>query len=384
MDQENRIRILVIDDDKGFSRLMDRMLTNEGFDPSVAHTGEEGLNMLRVVKPQMLLVDLMLPGMDGFEVVRRVRQMAELKGIPILMLTALTDRESRVAGYAAGVDDYLTKPFEPKDLIYRVRSLLANAEARHKPHLALGQSSRVIVFFSGKGGVGKTTISTNLAIAIQKVTQSRVLLFDADFSFGDVGVHLNVSGDPTVLDLVAQGMDMDVEAVREAVISHSSGISVLLSPPRPQQGELVTTEALGRVFPLLRQLFEYIIIDGQPAYDDRMLYILEQADDIMLVVTPEVGPIRNTSLFLDLAEMLELDKPSIHLILNRSNSRVGIEMGDIQRILKHPISYRIISGGRAVVVSVNQGIPLLTSQPDHPLAQQITEMAKHLTGSTKT
>ncbi len=380
MNQTSKTRILVVEDDRGSGRLLERILTTHGYEVTLSLTGEDGFDKVVRWKPHLLITDLLLPGMDGYTLVRQVRQRSETHTLPVLMLTSLSDRSSKIEGFEAGADDYLNKPFEPDDLIYRVKSLLARAEARAQPGLALGQRSRVIVFFSGKGGVGKTTIAANLAIALYQQTRKRVILFDADFSFGDVGVHLNLPNQPNVFDLVPEGHNLDVEVVRQVLLPHPSGIFVLLGPPRPQQGEQITAAMIGQLLPLLAELGDFIVIDGQPAYDERMLLLLERADDIMLVVTPEVGPIRNTSLFLDLAEMLDLPRHRIHILLNRADSRVGIESTDIERILKHPIEHHIMSGGRGVVLSVNQGVPLIFTHAEHPLSRQITLIAQQLTG----
>jgi pilus assembly protein CpaE len=231
--------------------------------------------------------------------------------------------------------------------------------------------------FGSKGGVGKTTIATNLAVALRQHTRQRVALFDADLFFGDVGVHLNLPTVRTILDMIQSLDGADPEQAEQVLVPHPSGVRVLLSPFRPEEGELITPESIERILEFLRQHYDYIVVDCQPSYDDRMLRILESADEVLMVVTPEVGPLKNTSLFLDLAVRLGYSLDKINVALNRFNSNVGIGPEEIERTLQHEVAFRIISGGRPVVLSVNRGVPLVIEQPDHPFSVQIMRIADH-------
>jgi pilus assembly protein CpaE len=373
-----RSHILVVDDDRALAELLRRILLREGYDVTVAHTGEDALEHIHTQTFDVALLDVMLPGMDGYSVCRRIRQDPAIKNIPVLMLTAKGDIADRIAGFEAGADDYLTKPFQPKELAFRVRALVGRrTENTGTRPLVDEKQGYVVAVFGSKGGVGKTTIATNLAVAVRERCKRKVALFDADFFSGDVGVHLNVPTICTILDMLESASALDSSVAERVMVPHTTGVNVLLSPFRPEEGQNVTEEDIKIVLDFLATLYDFVIIDCQPSYDERMMRILRRADDVLVVVTPEVGPLKNTSLFFDWATRLNLPMDRLKIAVNRFNSNVGIGSDEIERTLQHEVMFRIISGGRAVVSSVNRGIPLVVEQPEHPFSMQIARIADY-------
>ncbi len=369
--------ILVVDDDRALAELLRRILVKEGYDVTVVYTAEEAFQKCKDEAFAVALVDVMLPAMDGYTLCRTLRQHPDIKALPILMLTAKGDIADRIAGFEAGADDYLTKPFQPKELAFRVRSLLARAQTPIASSATDTGRGYVLAVFGSKGGVGKTTIATNLAVSLRERSHHRVALLDADFFSGDVGVHMNLPTISTILDLTQHDGALEPALADQVMVPHPSGVHVLLSPFRPEEGNDVTPQQLGAVVDFLAGLYEYVVVDCQPSYDQRMLGVLERADDVLLVVTPEVGPLKNTSLFLEWAARLKFPLSKMNIVVNRFNSNVGIGSEEIERTLQHEVSFRIISGGRPVVMSVNRGVPLVIEQPEHPFSMQVMRIADH-------
>lgn len=375
MSHQTQARILIVDDDRALSELLRRILVSAGYDAAVSATGEDAYNKILRQRHDLIIVDVMLPGMDGYGLSRRLRQNAATRSVPILMLTARGDIADKIAGFEAGADDYLTKPFQPQELLYRIKSLLARVPASAQPKSESRGRGRLLVFFGTKGGVGKTTIAVNLAIGLHQRSGKRVALFDADLSFGDVGVHLNLPTVRSVLDLTEHIDELEPGLAEQVLLPHASGIRVLLSPFRPEAAEVITPDHMGRLLDFLAGLYDFVIVDCALSYEDRMLEVLEHADDILLIVTPEVGALKNTSLFLDLAIKLGLSLDQIHIVLNRANSNVGIGSEEIEHTLKQRVEFRLVSAGRPVVYSVNRGVPLMIEQPEHVFSQQILQIA---------
>lgn len=380
MNDHTQTRILLVDDDAAIANLLRTLLTGLGYQLTVARTGEEALTQAQRQPPDLVLLDVLLPGMDGYTLCRKLRQHPATCNVPILMLTARAETADKLAGFNAGADDYLTKPFEPQELVYRVRALLARAHPS-PPFAEQGyrhesRQGRIVAVFGAKGGVGKTTIAVNLAIALARDGKTQVALMDGDFFFGDVGVHLNLSPSRSIVDLLEHVDDLDEIVLNRVLIRHESGVRVLLAPYHPEQAEQIGEEHVRKILRALAAAFDCLVVDCQASYDDLTLTILEQADQIMLVLTPEIGPVKNTSVFFDLAAKIGIEQSRIQLVLNRADSEVGIAPSEIERALQKPVVLRLKSGGRAVVLSVNRGLPIVMHQPQHPFSQQILRVAE--------
>lgn len=375
-------KILVVDDDATILKLLELVLRQAGYTVLTAKSGEDGLQVAQTQKPDVAILDVMLPGMNGYTLCRRLRQNSATALMPILMLTAQAETRDKLAGFEAGADDYLTKPFDPEELVARLRVLLARTQPVYAAKTESPKRGALWAVFGAKGGVGKTTIATNLAVALAKQPGARVALLDADFSFGDVAAHLNLSPSRTILDLVPRVYDLDEELLGRVLIQHESGVRVLLGPYRPQDAELITAEALQMILQRLTETYDYVIVDCPSHYDDLTLLILERAEQIVMVLTPEIGPIKNTATFMEVAARLEIPTPRIRIVLNRANSEVGIAAPEIERALQMQIPLRLISGGRPVVLSVNHGKPIVMQQPQHPFSQQIARIGEMLRAPT--
>ncbi|MGE5264388.1 MAG: response regulator [Acidobacteriota bacterium] len=371
-------RILIVDDDETTRKLLTLVLTGEGFHVIETNTGQDAYTQAVRQPPDLAILDVMLPGMDGYTLCRRLRQNPATASLPILMLTCKDEIADKIAGFEAGANDYIIKPFHPKELAYRVKSLLVRVQSPFATTLAHPPRGRTIAVFSAKGGVGKTLLSTNLAIAFQQRSGKRVALFDADFYFGNVGVQLNLPPGRSILDLIPHIDDLEPVLMDQVLAPHTSGVRVLMSPFRPEQAELITPDHIRKVMKYLSEQFAFVLVDCQANYEERTLAVLESADDILLIVTPEIGPLKNMRLFFEVADKLGLDSGRFQIVLNRFDSNVGIKPDEIEHALQRPIQFRVGSGGRPVVLSTNRGIPIVFEQPNYALSQQIFRMAEAL------
>lgn len=368
--------LLIVDDDDTVAEMLELVLRGAGYEVRRAASGEEALQQIYKNLPDALICDVLLPGIDGYTLCKRVRQHPLTKTLPILMLTAQGDISAKIAGFEAGANDYLAKPFEPQELVYRVKNILARTTI--ETPAAPVQRGKVITVFGAKGGVGKTTIAVSVALALRLRSRRRVVIVDADLTFGDVAVHLNIAPTRSIIDIVRSGDEIEQEMVKQVLLSHPSGLQALLAPPRPEEAELVSAEHMTRILDLLAVNADYVVVDCQTSYDDRTLSVFDRTDHVLLVITPEIGPLKNTSLFLGLANQLGIDPRAISIVLNRSNSGVGIGVNEIERVLRRKINFHVMSGGQPVVTAVNRGTPLILEQPKHPFVQQILYLADQM------
>ncbi len=374
MSEEMQVRVLIVDPDAASAALVQRAL-DPGWDIAHVRTGEEAYASALRQPPDLVITEAVLPGMSGYDLTRNWRRNPATSTLPVLMLTVKSEIGDKVAGFEAGVDDYVTKPFQDAELLYRIKNLVARSRAAVPIQPVTRKRGRIITIFGTKGGVGKTTLSVNLALALQRKTRGRVVLVDADFFFGDIPLHLGLAPTTTMLDLVSRIDQLESELVEKVLITHSSGLRVLMAPAQPEQAEQVTAMHMEHILDCLSEMYDYVLVDCHPNYDDRNLLLLEKADQILFVVRPELGPLKNMGVFFNLALKLGLDPNKIHIVLNRAGSKSGIEVSQIEKSFKSRVAFRMISGGRTVVQSVNRGVPLMIDKPNHPLSKQILNVA---------
>jgi pilus assembly protein CpaE len=289
----------------------------------------------------------------------------------------------------AGARQFLTKPFTTDELLDAIRQVyrLDAGKRRNFQYQAIGagavpksedgtEQGRIFCIFSPKGGVGRTTIATNLAVALRQLTNKKVALVDGSLFFGDVGVMLHLPNPKTIIELVTRINELDEDLLRDVMIPHSSGIKVLLAPLQPQDGELIQAAHVTRILQELRRAFDYIIIDTWPSFSEPVLAMTDMADRILLVMTLELPAIKNVKGFLDICEKLDYPADKVLLVVNRGDSKLGIRTESVEETLRKKIAANICSDGRAVTTSINQGVPLVISGRDTQFSKDITALAR--------
>ncbi len=368
-------KVLVIDDDASVQRLLQYALKQEGYDVVVSGSGEEGLRLWRSEAPSLILLDATLPDVDGFEVATRIRaDEAAANHTPVIMLTADRDVQARVRALRSGADDYLIKPFHPAELLARMKSLMA----RFSPTDALvGRPplGRIHAYYGAKGGVGTTTIAINAAIALQSLGR-RVCLVDGNLQFGDHRVFLDLGLDRrSIVDLVsAPAMDSDL--VRTIVQPHESGIDLLLAPPSPESAELVTAAHMHQILELLREMYDYIIVDIDKRLDDVNLMVLDVAETIFAVMTADLSCLKNVRLVLETIVHLGYESGKLKLVLNRSNAFTGINVKSAEGALRRPIEFQIVNEYRGAISALNTGAPFMADKADSVLGRSVLDFAR--------
>ena len=372
-------QILVVNNDPFMTNTLQKSLEQIGCEVIFCASAEEALEQMKRELPQLVILYVALSGLNGVELCKTLRKNPATRSIPIFMLSTKGDVADKIAGFEAGIDDYMVKPFEILELVYRVKNLLSRStQVAAKPEMNQAKRGKVITVFAPKGGVGKTTIATNLAVALHKLSGKHVVILDADFSFGLVGVNLNISSPHNILTLIDNFADMDKDLVQQVLIQHESGIHVLLCPLQPENAEKINAEHIGSILDILSELYSYVVVDCHASYDERTMVMLDKSAIILLIVTPEIGPLMSTSRFLDLLERLDMHSERIQLVLNRCDSKVGYEKMGIERALKIKVKYLLVSGGREVSISGNKGVPLVMHLPNHPFSLGMIDMAKHI------
>jgi pilus assembly protein CpaE len=239
-------------------------------------------------------------------------------------------------------------------------------------------SGKLVTVFAGKGGCGKSTMATNLAVAIAAGGARRVLLIDLDLSFGDVAIMLQLVPERSMADAVPMAGRLDETGLRSLLVPFGPGVDTLLAPAGPADGERVSRELVAELIEVARRVYDYVIVDTPPFFSDQVLAALDVSDWYVLLATPDIASLKNLRLTLDMFDLLEYPADRRVVLLNRADARVGLTPTDIQRVVRAPIVGHVPST-RDVPTSVNRGVPLALEDPNHAVSRAIRDIAaKHL------
>jgi len=393
------IKVLIVDDIPDTRENLRKLLA---FEPDievvgVAGTGREAITVATQTKPDVVLMDINMPDMDGITATKAIT--VAVRRTAVVIMSVQSEPGYLRQAMLAGARDFLTKPISSEELYTTIRRVYeGNAAAQDyveqvpAPTASSPKSAEkragaghILVVYSPQGGSGSTTIATNLASALMR-KDTRVLLIDCNFQFGDVDAFLNVQSQLNISDLTKAVNDLDQEIIDNVLVTHPSGLKVLVAPPHPEQAYDIAAEDVKQLVLFLSDIYDYIVIDTSTQYDDLTLKLFEIASRIVLVSNPTIPAIRNTRKMLDIFDNLE--KPAnlsdkIEFVLNRVVNEKEKNSGtvpaeSIEKHLKHPIAGQIPLDERAVLASVNQGVPLVAKLKQRSPGRELMELAEHV------
>jgi len=388
----DRIQVLIVDD---ISETRDHLAKLLGFEPDVevvgtASSGADAIEQATKLLPDVILMDINMPDMDGIAATERLS--AQVPSAAVVMMSVQGEADYLRRSMLAGAREFLVKPFSSDELTASIRQVYSREKEKAGRAAVAASIARtnsspteeglVVAVFSPKGGVGRTTIAVNLAVAAAAELGKKVTLVDGSFQFGDVAVLLNLNPkDKSMSDLVPeleQGGDPD--SVDSYTVSHSSGIKVLLAPPSPEMAELITPSGVKHVIAILRTRNELVVVDCGAWFNDTILGILDLADVVLTVLTLEITSIKNIRLFLEVAEQLGYSH-KIRLVLNRADTTLGIRVADVEHSIGRKVDHTIVSDGRAVVYALNRGVPFVLSNRESQVSQDVLRLATAIIGT---
>ncbi len=394
----DRIKVLIVDD---ISETRDHLTKLLGFESDIdvvgaAASGAEAITMAVALVPDVVLMDINMPDMDGIATTELLAMKCPTAAVVMMSVQGEADYLRR--SMLAGAREFLVKPFSSDELTASIRQVWSrerDKQSRIAAPIAAaaaagggsggapgGEPGIVVAVFSPKGGVGRTTIAVNLAVAAASLGGRRVALMDASFQFGDVGVLLNLNPkNKSIADLAAQLESGEPDDLDNYVINHSSGIRVLLAPSSPEQAELITAAHARRVVERLRVEHDLVVVDCPSSFNDATLAILDSADLILTLLSLEITSIKNMRLFLEVAEQLGYPPGKIRLVLNRADSTLGIRVADVEHSIGRKVDHTIVSDGRSVVYALNRGVPFFLSNREAQVSQDVLRLATAVVGT---
>ena len=392
----DQIRVLIVDD---IPETRDHLTKLLGFESDIevvgsAASGVEAIDLALRLNPDVVLMDINMPDMDGITATERLS--AEVPDAAVVMMSVQGEADYLRRSMLAGAREFLVKPFSSDELTASIRQVYSReAEKASRraatPVMASGggggtesggdKDGQIVAVFSPKGGVGRTTVAVNMAIAAATELGKSVVLMDGSFQFGDVGVLLNLNPkNKSIADLVPELEAGEPESLDTFVINHSAGIRVLLAPPSPEMAELITPTAVKRVLEALRRQHDLVIVDCTSWFNETTLSILDSADVVLTMLSLEITSIKNMRLFLEVADQLGYEQGKVKLVLNRADSSLGIRVTDVENSIGRKVDHTIVSDGRSVVYALNRGVPFFLSNREAQVSQDILRLAAAVTG----
>lgn len=370
-------KILVVDDDPSALRLIGYTLRREGYEVATTTDGMEALTLVRQERFDLILLDIMMPGMDGYEVCRRLRANPRTAGIPVIMLTARSMVKDKVSGFRSGTDEYITKPFLPQELVSRVRALLLRASLSQAG--TQRPSGKTLALVGAKGGVGTTTLAVNLACLLARGGQA-VILADLSATPSASMQMLNVEPSQSVHTLLSEKRsDLSARHLEPFLVEVASGLWVLPSPASGCIPTLVPEAAdLGVLCSQLASLAEVLVLDLGCALHLPTRDLLGQADKVVLVSeSTRLGLALLQEGWQRLASLLpDLSRAEL-VMVNRTREPASIRAPDVERAVGRDALF-VVAVPELAEEALAAHIPISTAQPESLYALQVKELAHRL------
>jgi pilus assembly protein CpaE len=369
-------KILVVDDDIDSLKLIGLMLQKKGYGIVAANSGAQAIDKAAVETPNLIILDVMMPDLDGYEVTRQLRANAATKDIPVILFSAKARVDDKVAGFEAGADDYITKPTHPAELISRVQALLARYAS---PQAAAARDAAIFAFLAAKGGVGTSTLAVNVAVALAQRTET--VLLDYRPGMSSTGLALGFSRSTGLANLATKHPStLDEEAISSELVTHDSGLKLLLSSANPGEAELrIDPRVATAIIERLNRMANVLVMDLGVGLTTLNRQLVKQATEVVLVVEPQ-----RTSLMMtrDLARALlalgvEPERVGVALV-NRAQSEHQVTWQDAEQILDHELVAIISPAVDLASLSAEAGVPMILHQPNSVVANQFSRLAEEL------
>ncbi|MGW8226365.1 MAG: response regulator [Anaerolineales bacterium] len=375
-------KILIVDDDVDTLRLVGMMLESEGFGIIAAKTGKRAIDLARSESPDLIILDIMMPELDGYAVTSQLRTDQATRGIPILIFTAKTGYDDKMLGLELGADIYLTKPISTRELISNVNQLLSPQE-ESEPPVQSPKPEGVIAVLAAKGGMGVSTIALNLGFSIYKQNEQPVLLADFRPGQGSLALELGYSWEASsnsLLDLPPARIN--AELVKEKLIEHSPGITLLLSSPRLQDAKYTAkVDNLEVIASLLPQFAVYTIFDLPPGIGAVNQKVLPHCSEVVVIAEPSRQSIDQTKDLLAELSLLGITPEQVRLVIfNRIHSSLQLSFGMVEQELNLPITSSFSPNRELINQASIEHTPFVVLKPEGLTAQQINQLTSSLVG----
>lgn len=367
-------KILVIEDDVIALRLIEYTLRKEGYEVLQAKNGLEGISKTKSAEPDLIILDIMLPGMDGFEVCHRLRAESQTARLPVLMLSGKAHEADKATGMKVGADDYVTKPVAPRELVSRVESLLTRKAATR---------SKIIAFLGTKEGVGTTTMVVNVAVTLTQKGK-RVIVADICPCNGNLTKHLGLKAGKNITELLAKPLHTIKQQELEATLAvHNTGVRVLAIPQPTAGSKELSPTNVNSLFGRLREVADYLLLDLSAPLSNLGKATLNKCDLVVIVTDFKAGTLPDLKTTTTLLQKLGVAKERLGAVLiDREATFPEKALSNMKSIIELNTKVSLLGvvpyETKASLKIVSGTAPLILSDPNSPMAWSIREVASHI------
>lgn len=376
-------QLIVVDPDRESSDEIQKMLTGLGFGViASAGYGVEAFTLCHQMRPDLVLMRIEEPLVRPVQTLSRIND--GMPDLPIIVFSTEANIRLMRQSMVSGASDYLTEPLVAEDLESAIMRVLERKERegmRRRGELAepVAQGT-IITVFGAKGGIGKTTISSNLAVALASEAHQTVALVDMDTRFGDVAITMDIPVERSIADLARNLDNVDRNTLRDYLVQHESGVRILPAPTRPSDWRNLTAQHIRDVVDVLAQTHDFVILDTPGTFNEIVAAAIEVGTMILLITTLDMASIKDTVLALEmLHERFGNDEERIKVVLNRAGMDTGVREKDVERTLDSELWWRIPQDNE-VVRAAQLGRPIVMSRPNSKVSIEIRDMARALAG----
>jgi pilus assembly protein CpaE len=341
----------------------------------------QGLSLVSSRRPDILILELPSHPEQTLDSVRSLR--SENPRMGVILTAKDSSPQVILRAMRSGAQEYLTRPVDNREVAEAVRRL---TELGRQSDVTRGTSGRIVTVFSSKGGVGVTSVATNLAVSFAKNAGKKTVVVDLNLQMGDVGLMLDLRPEYSMAEAMGVG-NLDESRLKGLLAKHESGVSLLSAPEDPVEAEKITPSLLLEIFSLLKGMFEVIVVDAGHYFDSRVLEVLQMADAILVLSVLDVPTVRNVRRSLTLFEQLGYSKDKVRLVVNRHEKRTKVTVDDLQETTECPVFWQIPNDYKTLITAIDAGVPAVLQAGRSKLSRSIEDMTNALVrdfGETKT
>ncbi len=356
-----KIKILIADDVLDIIKVVKKTLSLEDETFEVvgeAANGQEVLDLIPKVKPDIVLMDINMPVLNGLEATEKVTK--EYPDVAVIMMSVQGEAEYLKKAMFHGAKEFIIKPFNYDSLVETIKITHERHREMQKgliPREEKDKEGKVMTYFSSKGGVGKSILSLNTAITMSQEKEQKELLMDLDLQFSDISILVNKYNERTILDLVDEGHLNTYQEIKPYLYAYNENLDMLFAPGKPEAAEYISKTSIEKIIKALKHKYDLIIVDTGINFNENTLYVLDHAEIIFFVSTMEIASLKNTKLGLKVMESLGYDNNKVKLLINRSTTKYGVSKRDVEEVFKDSIYAMIPDEEKTVSISVNRGEP---------------------------